>query len=181
MIKRLRPAHSEEALKTIYATPHNSDRWSDHIQRVDRSIDFIKENCGDIASAADLSCGNGKILSAMDCENKYYGDFAPGYPLTGPINQTIKDLPIVDLFICSETIEHLDNPSETLKLVRQHTNKLFISTPVDKFDDDNLEHYWAWDFEGISDTLTSSGFVIKKYERLELSQNYYTFALVYCE
>jgi 2-polyprenyl-3-methyl-5-hydroxy-6-metoxy-1,4-benzoquinol methylase len=88
---------------------------------------------------------------------------------------------MVDLFICSETIEHLDNPSETLKLVRQHTNKLFISTPVDKFDDHNLEHYWAWDFEGISDTLTSAGFVIKEYERLELSQNYYTFALVYCE
>lgn len=181
MIKRLQPAHSDEALKEIYSVPHNSDRWSDHIERVNRSIDFIKENCGDISSAADLSCGNGKILKAMDCDVKYFGDFAPGYPLTGPIDKTISNLDIVDLFICSETIEHLDNPIETLKLIRQHTKKLFISTPVDKFDDDNLEHYWSWDFDGISETLISAGFVIKKYERLELINNYYIFALVYCE
>lgn len=181
MIKRLRPAHSEEALKQIYATPHDSDRWSDHVERVNRSIDFIKENCGVIYSAADLSCGNGKILTAMNCEIKHYGDFAPGYALTGPIDETINDIGFVDLFICSETIEHLDDPVKTLKLIRQHTKNLFISTPVDKFDDDNLEHYWAWDFEGINETLSSAGFVVKAYERLDLSHNYYTFALVYCE
>lgn len=181
MIKRLRPAHSEEDLKQIYSIPHNSDRWSDHIERVNRSIDFIQENCGEIISAADLSCGNGKILSSIPCEIKHYGDFAPGYPLTGPIDQTIKDISSVDLFICSETIEHLDNPVETLKLIRSHTKELFISTPVDKFDDENLEHYWAWDFDGINEVLTSAGFSIKNYERLDLSVNYYTFGLVYCE
>lgn len=181
MIKRLRPAHSENDLKQIYTAPHNSDRWTDHIQRVNRSIDFIKENCGVIQSAADLSCGNGKILSAMDCDIKYYGDFAPGYSLTGPIDKTIADLEKVDIFICSETIEHLDDPIETLKLIRNKTDKLFISTPVDKFDDENLEHYWSWDFDGISEALTSAGFVIKNYERLEIDNNYYTFGLVYCE
>lgn len=181
MIKRLRPPHSAEELKQIYSAPHNSDKWADHIKRVDRSIDFIKENCKSVKSAADLSCGNGKILDAMDCEIKYYGDFAPGYPLTGPIDETINDMSAVDLFICSETIEHLDDPIHTLKLVREKTNKLFISTPVDRFDDDNLEHYWSWDADGIAEVLTSAGFVIKKYERLEIENNYYTFGLVYCE
>lgn len=181
MIKRLRPRHSEEDLKQIYSVPHNSDRWSDHIERVNRSIQFVNENIGEIKSAADLSCGNGKILTALDCEVKYYGDFAPGYALTGPIDETIDDIGNVDLFICSETMEHLDDPVSTLSLVREHTKNLFISTPVDKFDDDNLEHYWAWDYDGINEVLTSAGFVIKKYERLDLSYNYYTFGLAYCE
>jgi hypothetical protein len=181
MIKRLRPAYTEKELAKIYSIPHDSNRWSDHIQRVERSISFIKENCGIISSAADLSCGNGKILDSMDCKIKFYGDYAPAYPLCGHIDETIKEIGVVDLFICSETIEHLDDPVGSLSLIREHTKALFISTPSGKFDDVNPEHYWAWDKAGIKKVLSSAGFKVKKYEDLDLTADYYNFGLVYCE
>jgi len=181
MIKRLRIKYSDKQLKEIYSTPHNSDNWQDHIERIDKSIDFINKNYKDIDSAADLSCGNGKILNSINASKKYYGDFAKGYKYHGPIEKTILEIPQVDLFICSETMEHLDNPIEVLRKIRKKTKNLFISTPCGKFDDDNKEHYWAWDLEGIKEILNKSNFTIEDSDILVMSdRHYYDFALVYC-
>lgn len=156
---RLRPAHSPGRLAEMYAAPHDHRRWHDHHLRVDATIALAKWLIGDATHAvADLSCGNGAILRAIPATVRVFGDFAPGYEHTGPIEDTIRQIPGVDLFVCSETIEHLDDPDKVLKLIRQKTNALVLSTPVDAWDDGNEQHYWAWSREGVEEMLTAAGF-----------------------
>lgn len=182
MIKRLRAKYTDKELSEIYSKQYTGSDLADHVIRIEKSIEFINDSLDNVNSVADLSCGDGKILNGVLVSQKYYGDFTSGYEFHGPIETTINNLPPVDLFICSETLEHLDDPVAVLKQIRNKTKYLFISTPVGKFDDDNLQHYWAWDFKGIKKNLTDSGFKIIKSEVLELSQSYYyDFQLVYCK
>ncbi|RBQ21611.1 hypothetical protein DP939_02560 [Spongiactinospora rosea] len=156
--KRLRPAYSDAELKALYCTPHDHRRWRDHHLRVDVTIAMARWMAGDgVAAAADLSCGNGAILSAVPAGAKYFGDFAPGYRFQGPIEDTIMQIPQVDLFVCSETLEHVDAPMLVLGRIRDHARMLVLSTPVDAWDDDNPEHYWAWSREDIEEMLAAAG------------------------
>lgn len=162
--QRLRPPHSAADLARIYATPHDHRRWRDHHLRVDVTIQVARWMAyGDVTSAADLSCGNGAILGALPVRTRIYGDFAPGYDLTGPIEETVEQLPKVDLFICSETLEHLADPDKVLTQIRARTSRLVLSTPVGAWDDDNPEHYWAWDHEEVCGMLRAAGFLKSVY------------------
>lgn len=111
-----------------------------------------------IGSAADLSCGNGTLLNDVPATTKFYGDFAPGYAYTGPIEQTVEQIPHVELFICCETLEHLDDPLTVLKKIRSQASMLLLSTPVDNWDDTNEEHYWAWSKDDVTGLLREAGF-----------------------
>jgi hypothetical protein len=164
--QRLRPAHSPEALAEIYAKPHDSTRWNDHIVRVDVTRALVKgllrvdvpEGSNDPPTVADLSCGNGRIASNLGVRNVILGDFAPGYAHTGPIEKTIDEIDPVDVFICSETIEHLDDPDAVLRKIRQKARHLVLSTPIEAWDETNPEHYWAWDREEVEVMLFRAGF-----------------------
>jgi hypothetical protein len=179
---RLRPAHDPDTLTRIYAEPHVHTKWLDHKVRVAVTAQFAHVLSGHSETAADLSCGDGVILNALDVDTRYFGDFAPGYPLTGPIDDTIARIPMVDLFVCCETIEHLDDPDLTLKLIRAKAKTLVLSTPVDAFDDRNLEHYWAFSRRGVEDMLTTAGFTVVAYAALDLRPcgGEYQFGVWYC-
>lgn len=156
--KRLRPAYTDEQLRDLYRTPHDHRRWPDHHLRVGVTIEVARWMAGDgVDAAADLSCGNGAILERVPAGRHYFGDFAPGYDIRGPIEQTIVDLPCVDLFVCSETIEHLNDPDLVLGRIRNRSRMLVLSTPVDAWDDTNPEHYWAWGRSDVEDMLTAAG------------------------
>lgn len=172
MIKRLRPKHSDVELAEIYATPHQHNAWQDHIIRVNRTLEIAKSIQG-IKSAADLSAGDAFIINGLELEETYIGDFATKYEFTGAIEKTIEQIPYVDLYICSETLEHLDDPISVLKQIRIKTKYLLLSTPHAKFDDVNLEHYWAWDKDGIEELLIEADFEIVSFELLELEEDYY--------
>lgn len=157
--QRLRPAYSPDELARIYATPHDHRRWRDHHLRVAATIEVARWMAGDsVHTAADLSCGNGAILEGIPAERKYFGDFAPGHELTGPLEETLERIPDVDLYVCSETLEHLDDPDKALKAVRAKTETLVLSTPVDAWGDENLEHYWAWSRADVEEMLAAAGF-----------------------
>jgi hypothetical protein len=172
MIKRLRPKWSDAELKKIYATPHDHTAWQDHILRVNKTLE-IAQGIDGVKSVADLSAGDAFIIIALGLSETYIGDYAPRYEYTGPIEQTIEQIPNVDLFICSETLEHLDNPVDVLKQIRQKTKYLLLSTPHAKFHDVNPEHYWAWDKDGIAELLAEAGFETVSFELLELADKYY--------
>lgn len=177
--QRLRPAYGPEELARIYATPHDHRRWRDHHLRVNATIEVARWMCvtmGGVETAADLSCGNGAILSAIPAHDRHFGDYAPGYAYTGPIEQTIEQIPPVDLFVCSETIEHLDDPDVVLKSIREKTRWLVLSTPVDAWDDDNLEHYWAWSRDGVEEMLTAANLTPVVYSTLDFRPS----GLPYC-
>jgi 2-polyprenyl-3-methyl-5-hydroxy-6-metoxy-1,4-benzoquinol methylase len=109
-------------------------------------------------TAADLSAGDASIINALDLRERHIGDYAPSYQYNGPIETTIHQIPDVDLFICSETLEHLDNPDSVLLDIRNKTKWLFVSTPMGETSDENPEHYWGWDDKGVREMLESAGF-----------------------
>jgi hypothetical protein len=172
MISRLRPKWSDQELGRIYATPHDHTFWEDHVIRVNRTLEIAK-TIPDVSLVADLSAGDAFIIKGLDCIRTFIGDYAPHYEYTGAIEQTIEQIPDVDLYICSETLEHLDNPVAVLKQIRQKTKYLLLTTPHAKWDDVNEEHYWAWDKDGIAELLAEAGFETVSFELLELADAYY--------
>ena len=47
-------------------------------------------------SVADLSCGNAEIARGLGVEHVVLGDYAPGYQLCGPIEETVEALRSAD-------------------------------------------------------------------------------------
>ncbi len=180
---RLRPKYSAEELKQIYRTPHNSNNWTDHQIRVRQTIALgqeaeMKWGRGRIA---DLSCGSGiiaKELASLFKAEPFLGDFAfaPGNLYTGPIELTLDDLEVnVDLFICSETIEHLDEPDNVLRRIRNRSRQLLLSTPIGERGTDNPEHYWGWDQEAVGHMLTTAGWEPRLRVDLNFSSDKYPY------
>lgn len=181
-VVRLRPPHTPEQLEQVYATPHSHTKWLDHKVRVAVTAQFAHQLAGHVNSAADLSCGDATIINALDVDTRYLGDFAPGYDLTGPIDDTIDQIPVVDLFVCCETLEHVDDPAATLALIRDKTKTLVLSTPVDAFGDINPEHYWAWSRQGVEDLLSVARFQVLAYTAVDCRPGggEYMFGVWYC-
>ncbi len=157
MRERLRPAYTPTQLAEIYSEPHQHWQWEDHRLRVQMTIAFASW-FKDVDSVADLSAGDAVIINAIPAKTRYIGDFAPGYEFTGAIDETIDLIPKVDLFICSETIEHLDDPEKTLAKIRAKTKALIVTTPDSEANDGNPQHYWGWDSLGVRGLLEGAGF-----------------------
>jgi hypothetical protein len=166
--ERLRPLASEEAQAEFYAVPHNALDNADHQLRIALTVDLARA-LGPLSSVADLSCGDAAIASALDTPARYLGDLAPGYPITGPIESAIQEIPYVNLFVCTETIEHMDDPDTALKAIREKITLLVLSTPVDCWHDSNAQHYWAWDREAVEAMAATAGFTTKMYIELDLT------------
>lgn len=154
---RLREKYNDEELKDIYKVPHRHNLWYDHIVRVNTTIALAKSVLNP-SSVADLSAGDAAIINALDAPKKYIGDYAPGYTYTGPIEKTILEIPKVDLFICSETLEHLDDPDVVLKEIRKKTKWLVLTTPDGENNSNNPEHYWGWNSQDVREMLVTAGF-----------------------
>jgi hypothetical protein len=168
MRKRLRPAYTPEELRKVYALPHRHAPWIDHRARVRFTVLLAEALMSDVTSGADLSCGDGAILRALRLKTRVFGDFAPGYEVTGPLEETLETLEPVDIYVCSETIEHLDDPRAVLKQIRAKTGRLLLSTPVNAWNDTNPEHYWAWDRAEVEALLASAGFTVSIYVALDM-------------
>lgn len=179
--RRLRPAYTPEELAAIYAAPHDHTRWDDHRIRVGATIEACRwfTSRGDVTSVADLSCGDGTIAHALDVNEVVLGDYAPGYAYTGPIEETLERIPHVDLFVCSETLEHLDDPDTVLKQIRAKAARLVLSTPVDAGRDANPEHYWSWGRGNVEAMLTAAGFTVEVFMAVDPrpAGRYYQFGI----
>lgn len=167
MKTRLRPVHSPERLRELYARPHNHVLWGrGHHERVEETIRMGKHI--EFATIADLSCGNATIAQRLKTTvEPILGDFAPAYDLCGPIEETIHQIPKVDLFICSETLEHLDDPDLVLKLIREKTKYLLLSTPIDNEGDTNEEHYWSWKAEDLAWMFAQVPFRVREFATVD--------------
>lgn len=113
-------------------------------------------------SVADLACGNGEIACALGASLVYLGDIAPGYQIHGPLPDTLDMLGYaepVDVIIFAETLEHLDDPDETLRRARPYARHLVASVPLYEHaeDEGNAEHTWVYDREGAEAMLTEAG------------------------
>jgi len=181
---RLRPRLTPAQMDKVYSMPHDHRRYGrGHGERVAKTIEVAHQFPFDVLSVADLSCGNAAIARSFPDARLVLGDFAPGYDIMGPIEETILKIDPVDLFILSETLEHLDDPGDLLCEVRDKTDLLVLSTPVDCWDDTNQEHYWAWSREGVEELLTDAGFDVLTYDTVDsrLYQEPYCYGIWSCQ
>ena len=180
---RLRPKYTDDQLHDLYAKPHNHTRWHDHHIRVDTTIATAHWMHVPQTSVADLSCGDAAIANALapNASRVYLGDYAPGYEYHGAIEETLSKIPRVGTFICSETLEHLDNPDAVLAAIRQKADRLILSTPIYEEESvGNLEHYWGWSCETIEEMLKIAGWRPTVLNRLELRDYTYDFQIWGC-
>lgn len=160
MIQQLRPFHSAEMLAKIYAKPHDHRIYGrGHNLRVEVTKNIVNDAVAisRARSIGDLSCGNGEIAKSTKLPQIHLGDFAPGHKFCGPIDQTIGSMPDVDVYVCSESLEHVEDPLAILKMIRPKSRFLVLSTPIENWGDTNAEHYWSWDRAGVEELLSQSG------------------------
>lgn len=153
---RLNPALSHTELAELCAAPHDHTLWPDHRLRVSQTVALARE-LGVPAAGADLSCGDAAIGRALAPQRLILGDIAPGYEICGPIELTIRELEHVELFICCETIEHLDDPDDVLSQIRLRADTLVLSTPIGETSSENKQHYWGWDVAEVGAMLRRAG------------------------
>lgn len=186
-IRRLRPSYTDVELREVYARQYDHTRWADHVMRVQESIDFIHATTVPPARriVADLSCGDAAIARGLqDTRLVILGDYVANdeYAFTGRIEDTIRLVGYADLFILSETMEHVDNPTWLLTQIRQRAGHLFISTPLDERDDGNPEHYWGWDEDGVRELLEITGWKVAERQLFTppTLERYYTYQMWMC-
>lgn len=163
MIRLLRPFYAPEELAGIYKKPYDHTFWEDHKIRVAITIHigkWLRDHVG-AQSAADLSCGDGAILRGLEIPDSIYGDLVPAPHLNkaGDLLDSLWEISPVDLFVLSETLEHVENPRLVLENVREKSSSLLLSTPAGEADDLNPEHYWGWDVEDIRGMLADTDWV----------------------
>jgi hypothetical protein len=161
---RLRELLSPRDQRRLYAEPHQHTKWFDHRVRVDVTVAVATRFLGAGGIIADLSCGDAaiprRIAELCNTSKITLGDFAPGYELTGPIERTIEQIEpnSVNLWVCSETIEHLDDPDAVLAQIRKRADTMVLSTPDGETDPSrNPEHLWGWDSEAVEKMLRDTG------------------------
>lgn len=164
MITQLRPFYTADEIDKMYNKPYNHAQWEDRKRRVLATIDLGKWLCNymEIRIAADLSCGDGAILRGLEIPFPLYGDLvaAPHINMVGPIEHTVEVIDEVDLFVLTETLEHLQDPEAILQKIRARTTTLLFSTPVGEQGVGNPEHYWSWEVNDVESMLEQCEFNI---------------------
>lgn len=143
-------------------------------------------------SIADLSIGNGEVTDELIKEfpsltytlgdisqlninkaiDKYgYTNENISYHCTDIIKGLeTNSLSSVDLFISSETLEHLDIPDLALRLINNKSKYLILTTPEDEHPVDRF-HYWVWGSDDIEKMLKDAGFIPLVYQKIDNSRN----------
>jgi len=169
-VKRLRPLPSPAELAAMYATPHDHRLYGrGHDERVEATVALALAHLPEWERGyvADLSCGNGEIARRIAVRSTILGDLAPGYGITGPIEETAARVGWVNVWVLSETLEHVDKPDEVLREIRPRAGHLVLSTPLECWDDTNGEHVWSWDREGVEELLGEAGWLVTAFDQVD--------------
>lgn len=182
MRKRLRDLPDLDA---AYQEPHDAHLYGQgHEHRVRATIELMRRHALPVNSVADLSCGNAEIPRAANAPLTVLGDYAHGYEYSGRLETNLPLIPEVNLYICSETLEHVDDPDLVLELIRDRARKLVLSTPIDRWDDSNEQHLWAWSREDIETMLREAAFRVIAFtnvDALALYNESYNYGIWVCE
>ena len=138
-------------------------------------IEFGK-GIGKVESIADLSAGDARITRALarhSLVEPILGDIAPGYSIQGDLHHTVHYIPHVELFVCTNTLEHLEDPDADVAQIREKADKLFTSASLEEVSDEEGDHYWEWDRTGVEELLTKVGWEISAYCELDMTPFWY--------
>lgn len=176
-MKKLREFYNQEQLKDLYKNGYDHTTSIQHKLRVALSIQLAvwTINRWNLQRVADFSCGDGHIISELirskNVTEAIIGDFAQvnvdkvrenlginedvkiSYHV-GDISQLLSNVEKdIDLFILTETIEHVEDPEKLLYELSKKVRFLILSTPIDEQDAGNPEHYWGWSNEEMNTLL----------------------------
>lgn len=168
-MKKLRPFWSADKLRELYAHEHNPDAWPEHGARIARTIEIAQDviNREDVRNIADYSCGSCRIIDGLKMWNAASYDISDVQRGDPSIEERVLTMPYTDLFLCTETIEHLESPWTVLEYIAMRTKWLVLSTPLDEDPNiGNYEHYWSFTQWDIATILDQSGFIDCKFEAL---------------
>lgn len=178
---RLRPKWSDEKLAEIYSKTYDHTQWDEHVTRISwtasRLQQFIDLQRPPIERVVDLACGDGALLNALEnVREKVFCDIvaAPHLTLMPMSMETSVKYMTGDLLVCSEVLEHLDDPDRVLRDAHGGFQWIAITTPLGEDDPEkNEEHYWGWDMLGVDEMLTATGWSSRHIETLNTP--YYTY------
>jgi hypothetical protein len=183
---QLRPFYTDEELATVYHRPYDHTRWDEHRRRVAATVDIVTRWGKDRGwyDGIDLTCGDGAILRALvangTVQTAYYGDLvhADHLDVVGRVEDTLPAHTVLgrprDLYVCSETLEHLRDPAGLLENARALASHMVLTTPVDETAaHENAEHYWSWSVEDVRDMLELAGWTVQGLDLLAMDHYVY--------
>lgn len=182
VVRRLRPYPDADELTRMYARPHDGS-IPVHQERIALTIALGRQWFGPQQRVTDLSCGDGaQIPRGLETEHLYLGDLAPGYEFTGPLHDTVFQPPGGGLFVLSETLEHLNDPTDALASIRGRYDRLLLSTPWVGADeqDGNPEHVWAMDVVDVAWLLERTGWKARHFEVFDRRPHAYRWQIWGC-
>lgn len=158
-----------------------------HRPRLEKSLEMILEasrdyqdrNGGAYANLSDLGCGDGGLLQLLSDHREVLGwgyDFSPGAALGWEergvraylLDVFGEDKDVVrfgDITVVTEVLEHLADPHEVVRWIRENSLYLVASSPHNETNILHDEcHAWAWDKEGYRQLLENGGWTIIRYE-----------------
>ena len=158
-VRKLRRFHDAATLRAIYDHTYNSGQWPEHVQRVTFTRELIQRLIDEhgLTTMADLSAGDTEVTKSLrGLDSRHYRDYSDN-------GDDILDLLAalarpVDLFVCTETIEHLEAPWTVLERIREKTKWLVLSCPNNESNTENWEHYWSFTQNDVRDMLTHAEF-----------------------
>lgn len=166
--KQLRPFYTCDEMAALYLAPYDHTRWADHLDRVERTIVLASQVITErgLASGMDLAAGDGAILRALPLEWKMFGDWRERQIPEGEgwswgnveAEETWAAAPGHDLHICTEILEHVEDPDLLLRRIRHRAQVMILSTPAWEMDSANPEHYWGWGVDDVREMLVAAGF-----------------------
>ena len=152
---------------------YERNNWSLFVQAErDEATIRIGKTFEDIHSIADLSAGGARItpeIAAHFGVTPILGDISHqyGYGIVGPIEETIGQIQPVDLMVCSETLEHLEDPDWVLDLIRPKAARLLVTTPV--WEEPHMTahgHLWTWRQADVEEMFKDAGYEIDYFEEV---------------
>lgn len=181
MRRQLRPFYTPEQLAGVYPRQYDHTRWPDHLERVAATTASLDELAALVSAetVADLSCGDGAIVlgSKHPWRARILSDYSTHRIRLEDAIGAVQS----DVFVCSETLEHVQDPDAVLRAIRSASYALLLSTPHDAQDDTNPEHYWAWDRQDLDGMLAKAGWSDRRVELFTpIAPSPYTFQIWMC-
>lgn len=130
----------------------------------------------EVQSIADLSAAGTSITPELGehfgC-NPILGDYGKNYgyapQYTGSYVDTLPLIDKVDLYVCSETLEHVEDPDDMLAMIRPRCRYMLLTTPVwEEPEQPSHGHLWTWRRDDVETMLSEAKFTPIVFEELSL-------------
>jgi hypothetical protein len=144
----------------------------------------------DVVSIVDFGCGDGGLLALLADEGieETRGVLTWGYDLMPSNVRYGTEVRHVDvryrdflnaevewgqLAICTEVLEHLQDPHGWLRLVRSHSDFLIASSPANETEEHHDgSHAWCWDMDGYARLVSQAGYRVMEHVEVEGGFNF---------